>query len=109
MNKGDYFKKWIELDEKVSQNPNDESITIFVKGDCYNNIFITNDKKNHRMFMIEFYPQSLNGYKPIMFTLSYSWSSTTTCWAETFSSSRLGGYSSRGNQQISAYIFYIKE
>ena len=65
MNKGDYFKKWIELDEKVNQNPNDESITIFVKGYCYNNIFITNDKKNHRMFMIEFYPQSLNGYKPM--------------------------------------------
>lgn len=61
-----YFAKWAELDEKVRQNLNDSKITIFVKGDCNNNIFITNDKKNHRSFMVEFNNESLSGYKPIV-------------------------------------------
>lgn len=61
-----YFAKWAELDEKVRQNLNDSKITIFVKGDCNNNIFITNDKENHRSFMVEFNSKSLRGYKPIV-------------------------------------------
>lgn len=65
MSKIDYFKKWIELDEKVYENLNNDSITIYLKANCYNNVFITNDKNNHRMFMIEFHNKSLNGYKPI--------------------------------------------
>lgn len=65
MPKTNYFAKWIELDEKVNQSISEGRITIFVKGDCYNNIFITNDKKNHRSFMVEFNSDSLKNYKPI--------------------------------------------
>lgn len=65
MNKGEYFKKWLELDEKVLSSEENESLTIFVKGACYNNIFISNNKNNHRLFMIEFLPSTLEGYKPI--------------------------------------------
>lgn len=52
---------------------------------------------------------SLTGYKPIMFTLIYNNSSSSTCWAETFNSSELSGFSSRANHTITANVFYLKE
>lgn len=63
MNKSDYFNKWIELDEKVANAKDDNHLIIYVKAECYNNIFISNNRKNNRMFMIEFYPITLMDYK----------------------------------------------
>lgn len=64
MIKSDFFKKWIDLDHQVFKSKSDDNYIIYVQGECYNNIFISNSKKNNRVFYIEFSPSTLKNYNP---------------------------------------------
>ncbi len=64
MNNVNYFLKWIELDKTVEENEDwNAKIKYLPVADC-NNIFISNDKKFNRSFLIEFTPYIIKDYKP---------------------------------------------
>lgn len=60
----DCFKKWIELDLEVKQQPTEESVTMYLPISSYNNVFITNNKNYKRSFSIEFSHSTIYDYKP---------------------------------------------
>jgi hypothetical protein len=64
MIKSDFFKKWIDLDRQIFKSKSNDNYIIYVQGECYNNIFISNSKKNNRVFYIEFSPNTLKNYNP---------------------------------------------